>query len=745
LKAVNREKLSGILATMASFCESTGDTVAAVMLTGCSVVAAADAAKSEASEELSKALKIAAAAFEEAWSHTAQDTGDIKSAAVTFESHYFGEKSAGRFPSSEVILSVDRNPSQLAKVMLTHAEASNPHCYSPTPLNETNRRFLVDVLEYTFSKIFDDPTYTDLTKGAIYSEILSRLSAVQSEQKNTTEEVDRLNDEILKLKNRSDVVSLEAYQELAEKLGIAKEQVRALLERIYETEVHEDQYFLTLKKLGDEFIRLRENAAQNSGEGRELAELDDKVRESIEKGDLRNAERFLSDATVIDKDKISEDKQRLDQRMNNASRRREMLALAAHINGEYSLAAKYYIAAATELPADNHAQKIFLRASAITSLRKIVQATGDTLAYKDCVKLAKEEIDNARIEHAKPVADICVELAAAHLSMHEFDGDDSSLDDACSLIEKGLKIYEEEKLPRDWMAAQITLSAMWGSIAQQSLQPADFEVAIDGYHGILDVVVPAIDPDAFVEAKINLAMTLTALATRTRQAEVLRYAIKCADDALVVMGGGNQFNRMNALDGKGYAQSTLGDITRDSVLCAAAVDTHEDALRVAMLDPRKKEYIVNIKNNLAVAKYRLGVWAKDESTLQEAVALIEECAVTWSRSKLPVRWAHLQHTLGSINRNLADLTNEKLYFDTSATNYSDSLLEVDFENSGFGFVETVGAYAYAVLDAPSSTNTDYTSARKYLLQVLSIPGLDPKTLNEFRAIEKKIANVAGCH
>ena len=196
------------------------------------------------------------------------------------------------------------------------------------------------------------------------------------------------------------------------------------------------------------------------------------------------------------------------------------------------------------------------------------------------------------------------------------------------------------------------------------------------------------------------------------------------------------------------AQSTLADSVRSGTqiekqkqvsLLQESICNSEKSIELAQrLRSVGEAEVINLKNTMAIAKYRLGGKRNSAQDVREAIALTHECGGVWSREKLPDRWASLQNNLGSMHRTLASICRDENYYADAAMYYKECLEVGEKEHNGSFFIQTVLEYSRTVIQNPLTTKTDLLHAKSLTDKVLSMLGLSDEKNKQISHLSKAL-------
>jgi len=645
-------------------------------------------ADQKATAELHETLSVTANAVEEVWKNTANDLGDIVSAAETFKELY---SSGGPLPSPKKIVSADRDPKMLADIMLAEAEQVRPESYGNKALNQTNRKFLTSVFEQSFIKVFSSPSFNSASVGVNTAELLKRATQQSETQQKILD--------LLEAQRNTATVPLEKYESLAVALGVTREQVNTLLKSTLDRDVPESEYASVLLELASEFNELKNSQHPMAHTGA-LTDMDERIRKKINEGDIDNADSLLRKAVVMDQELIQGETEALLQVKRDASFRIEQWAKTALIKGDLYESARRLQEALDTLPDGDTDRAYALTFRAVKLYREILDKTGDADAYAKCIALGEKILPVPREQAPTIYGNLRVELASAHLRRHEIDHQASRVEDAGKLLQNSESFFDYDTDPLDWVNTQLVNAALWLFLAQRSHDPKDFEVAYELCKSLLPRISPLSDPVGFLKIRLNLSGLLVMLAERTKQTEPLYFADRLCREALSLRPAPDM--AILFLDNQGYANSFLSQLVKPDTRAKylqRSIALHEQSLMLARQISSTDFAIASIVNHLAISKYRFGEVEKDEKHVMEAIQLIEEDSLpVWSRDSHPLRWAALQLNLASMHLCLAAVTGDPRHVQPALEHFDNSSLETTFETSGPEYTQLAQLYATAVLE-----------------------------------------------
>jgi tetratricopeptide (TPR) repeat protein len=416
--------------------------------------------------------------------------------------------------------------------------------------------------------------------------------------------------------------------------GISRAALQAILRRLGEAEVPDDQILERLGGHAEELLELKEQLAQVARIYPDLAGVQQEAQTRINAGDLSGARDLLSEA-------------RQTVRASRQDRSKEEAALLAReadidrLESRYVEAVEKYDEAAGLVSFDQETQFGYLLQEAIT-----LQNQGAVFA------------------------------------------DHNAMQRAIQVYAKTATLRSQASAPFDWAMIQNNLGAALSQLARQRRDADLMMKAVDAYRAALEVRTRERDPLGWAMTQNNLNHALNFLGERESEADRLTAVVEVYQGALdwyprerLPLGWASIQNEL------GTARRRLGEREVSTEQLKQAVDAYR-----AALEERTRERVpsawAETQNNLGMALLTLGRRENCKERLEEAVDAYRAALEEYTRERVSLHWASIQNQLGSALQSLGEREGSTQNLEQAATAYRAALEEFTRERAPLDWADT---------------------------------------------------------
>jgi tetratricopeptide (TPR) repeat protein len=386
-------------------------------------------------------------------------------------------------------------------------------------------------------------------------------------------------------KPRADQLEKLAIQVARDK-GVEVAPLRAILVKMGEVGVRDEDIPQRLNEKADELIKLREEIARLRGGPAELASFAEQAETLINKGDLDGARMVLAAGRTMART-LREQSSRYEA---------DFLAQEAKID---------------------HLQ----------------------LAYRDAaMKYAEAAGLIAALDRQKQWEFALAQANELNSQGDEF-GDNAALVEAINVYRESLLLAPRAQRPLDWAMTQNNLGLSLWRLGERESGTARLEEAVAAYHDALKEYTRERVPLDWAMTQNNLGNALAALGARESGTARLEEAVAAFRDALkegtrerVPLDWAMTQNNL------GNALLRLGERESGTARLEEAVAAYRDALKERTRERVPLDW-ARTQNNLGAVLAKLGERESGTARLEEAVAAYRDALKERTRERVPLQWA----------------------------------------------------------------------------------------------------------
>ncbi|HEU4562035.1 MAG TPA: tetratricopeptide repeat protein [Longimicrobium sp.] len=438
---------------------------------------------------------------------------------------------------------------------------------------------------------------------------------------------------------------------VAAKKGVEPATLRAILERMGEAGVPDEQIPARLEAKADEYLALREQWAKVGEATPDVEAVRRDAMALIDAGDLDGARYLFADARGA-------------LRVARERRAREEAALLSgeaeidRLQFRYLAAAERYAEAeALALPFDPDARFDFLckRASAV---QQHGDELGDNGALAQAIELWLQAL-NLRPRAQAPLDWAMVQnnLGNALQLLGDRESGTERLEEAVKAYRAALEEYTRERVPLDWAETQNNLGSALAGLGERESGTARLKEAVDAYRAALEKRTRERVPLDWAMTQNNLGTALGILGSRESGTVRLEEAVNAFHAAL----GEHTRERVplawaTTQNNLGNTLKLLGERESGTARLEEAVDAYREALEEYRRERVPLDWAM-AQNNLAATLQALGERESGAARLEEAVAACRAALEERTRERVPLDWAETQANLGIALRVIGEREN----------------------------------------------------------------------------------------
>jgi tetratricopeptide (TPR) repeat protein len=414
----------------------------------------------------------------------------------------------------------------------------------------------------------------------------------------------------------------ELAKQVARHKGIEVAPLRAILVKMGEVGVRDEDIAARLNEKADELIKLREQIALLRRGPAELASFAEQAGTLINKGDLDGARVVLAAGRTAARS-LREQSSRYEA---------DFLAQEAkvdHLQLAYRDAAMKYAEAARLIAAlDRQKQWEFVLAQA-DELNSQGDEFGDNAALADAVDAYSESLLLApRAQRPLDWAMTQNNLGTALRTLGERESGTARLEEAVAAFRDALKERTRERVPLDWAMTQNNLGLALQALGERESGTARLQEAVAAYRDALMELTRERVPLQWATTQNNLGNALRTLGERESGTAQLEEAVAAFRDALKertrervpLQWAASQSNLGNAL-------RIVGERGSGTARLEEAVAAYRDALKEYIRDRLPLDWAMSFGNQ-GVALIRLAQRTKDAAMAETACQQIEAALET---------------------------------------------------------------------------------------------------------------------
>ena len=426
----------------------------------------------------------------------------------------------------------------------------------------------------------------------------------------------------------------EILSRLSHEKGVPIPPLRAILEKLGEAHVADDQLVARLEAKADEFIALREQWLKLTNAHPDVAAVRKKALARLDEGDLDGArdllatarahirelrqERAVEEATLL-ADEAAIDRLQLDYRAAA-----EKFGEAANLVGfDPELSATYL---------NEQADALYLRGSEF----------GDNDALASCITLRRRALEQVHRE-TNPLdwATTQNNLGAALQALGARESGTARLAEAVAAYRAALEEWTRDRVPLAWAMTHNNLGAALQTLGGRENGTARLEEAVAAYRAALEERTRDRVPLDWAMTQNNLGIALSIL-------------------------GGRESGTARLAEAVAAYRAALEEYTRERVPLAWATT----------------------QNNLGIALWTLGGRESGSARLEEAIAACRAALEERTRERAPLDWATTQNNLGAALQTLGERESDTARLEEAVAAYRAALEELTAETHHAGFQES---------------------------------------------------------
>ena len=463
--------------------------------------------------------------------------------------------------------------------------------------------------------------------------------------------------------------------QIARDKGVEVAPLRAILVKMGEVGVRDEDIRKRLNEKADELIKLREEIARLQRGPAELASFAEQAETLINKGDLDGARVVLAAGRTTART-LREQSSRYEA---------DFLAQEAkvdHLQLAYRDAAIKYAEAASLIAAlDRPKRWEFVWAQAY-ELQGQGAEFGDNAALAESIDVYREGLLLApRAERPLDWAATKHHLGLALRTLGERESGTVLLEEAVAAYRDALKERTRERTPVDWAMTQMGLGGTLLRLGERESETARLEEALAAFRDALTEITRERLPLDWVDAQVSLGSALLALGEREGRIAKLEEALAAYRDALT-----ETTRELAPLQwavtqiGLGDALERLGERESGTARLEEAVAAYRDVVKEITRERAPLDW-ARAQNNLGYALQILGERESETARLEEAVAAYRDALKEYTRERAPLDWARAQNNLGYALVSLGDRESGTARLEEAVAAYRNTLKEYTRERA----------------------------------------------------------------
>ena len=427
--------------------------------------------------------------------------------------------------------------------------------------------------------------------------------------------------------------------EVARQKGVEVAPLRAILIKLGEAGVRDDDIAQRLGDKADELVKLRREIARLRQGPAELASFGEQAQARLAAGDLDGARGALVAGRTAARS-LREQSARYETDFIAQAAQLDQLQLAYR-----SAAAKYAEAATLIAPVDPHRQWEFVLSQGVELFTQ-GEEFGDNGALADAISVYGTALSLA--PHAERPLDWATtqnNLGVALWRLGERETATTHLEAAIVAFHDALRTAD--RAPLDWAMTQNNLGAALATLGDRETGTARSEEAVAAYRAALTVYTRDRVPLDWAMTQNNLGVVLRTLGEREAGTARLDEAVAAfraalqerTRDRVPLDWAATQANLGNALIALGVREN--GTARLDEAVAAIRASLTEYTRTRVPLDWAGSE------SNLGAALQTIGERTGDVGRLKEAVDAYHEALTERTRDRVPLDWATTQNNLAN--------------------------------------------------------------------------------------------------
>jgi tetratricopeptide (TPR) repeat protein len=474
--------------------------------------------------------------------------------------------------------------------------------------------------------------------------------------------------------------------QIARKKGVEVAPLRAILLKMGEVGVPDEDIPKRLDEKADELIKLREESARLRRGPTRAASLAQEAEALANKGDFDGAHAILAAGRA----------ELLKQREQSARDEVELLRLDAaydHLQLAYRAAAAKYAEAAGLMAAVDGQKQWQLMFAQASELYSQGNELGDNTALADAINVYRDTLLLApRSQRAFDWAATQNSLGIALATLGVREAGTARLEEAITAYRNALLELTRERAPLRWALTQNNLGNALGTLGVPRL-----EEAVTAYRNALMELTRERVPRAWATTQTNLGNALQRLGERETGTARLEEAVTAYRDALMERTRERTPLEWAATQNNlGIALETLGARESGTARLEEAVAAYRNAL-MEWTRERKPLLWAGTQTNLGLALQKLGERESGTARLEEAVAAHREALREYTRERIPLTWAATQSNLGNALLSLGERETGTARLEEAVAAYRDALTERTRERTPLEWAVSFGDHGVALM------------------------------------------------
>jgi tetratricopeptide (TPR) repeat protein len=502
----------------------------------------------------------------------------------------------------------------------------------------------------------------------------------------------------------------ELAKQVARDKGVEVAPLRAILVKMGEVGVRDEDIPKRLSEKADELIKLREEIARLRRGPAELASFAAQAETLINKGDLDGARIVLAAGRTTARS-LREQSSRYEADFLAQEAKVDHLQLAYR-----DAATKYAEAAGLVAALDRRKQWEFVLAQAEELLSQ-GDELGDNPALAEAINVYRESLLLApRSERPLDWATTQNDLGIALRTLGERESGTARLEEAVVAFRDVLEERTGERVPLQRAETQNSLGVALWRLGERESGTARLEEAVAAYRDALKEYSRERVPLQWAATQNNLGLALWRLGERESGTARLEEAVASYRDAL------KEYTRERVplqwaatQNNLGIALRTLGERESGTARLEEAVAAYRDALKENTRERVPLDWAMT-QTNLGSALQRLGERESGTARLEEAVAAYRGALKEFTRERVPFYWATTQSNLGVALQTLGERESGAVRLEEAVAAYSDALKERTRERAPLQWATTSGNQGVALMHLAERTK-DAATAKMAVQQI----------------------------
>jgi tetratricopeptide (TPR) repeat protein len=432
----------------------------------------------------------------------------------------------------------------------------------------------------------------------------------------------------------------ECLTTLINRLGVPPEPLRAILEKLGEAGVPDDEIPARLDAKANELLELRAHLIRLRYDRPDVAAVREKALALIDRGELDQAQRVLNSGREAARG-LREEATRSEA---------ELLAYEAqidHLQLAYSeAAAKYAKAAALVAPFDRYGEWRFLLHQADALLSR-GDEFGDNGALAIAIDIYRHAADLvSRADFPLDWAGTQNNLGNALELLGERKADTARLEAAVVASRNALKEFTRERVPLRWAGAQNNLGNALRALGELKNDTAQLKEAVVAYcEALKELTRDGAPRTTRAGAQLNLSNAFSTISESQTGTSLLKMAVVASRKALKVFTrDGDPLRWAAAQHNLGISLQMLGKRERNTARLKRSVAAYRKALTVRTRERVPIDWAMT-QNNLGNAHLVIGLLETGVAEFDGAVAAYEKALTVYTCKHVPLLWAQAQYNL----------------------------------------------------------------------------------------------------